>query len=182
MLSGWCSSRHDHHPQYLALRSQEKALPFYTTLSSEHQNDYDLLVNALKQNYTTNPDVLKACLKALKQQPEQDIATFLCDIRTLARRAHRNHPHLIDRIVLTSFKEGWKNSVLGGNCGKRNRQQRTKPSLWLLSATLFPLSSAKTMPQRKLQGPVVSTMFQQAILRGTLSTNLFEHYASKSKS
>ena len=46
------------------------------------------------------------------QQIGQDIATFLCDIRTLARRAYRDHPHLLERIVVTSFIEGLNNSTL----------------------------------------------------------------------
>ena len=121
MLSGWHSSRHDNRPQYFALRLRDNALRFYTTLSPE-QNDFDLLVDAFRQNYTTNVDILKARLKAAKQQPGQDIATFLCDFRTLARRAYRAHPHLIDQIVLTSFIEGLQSSTL------RWELRKTKPS------------------------------------------------------
>ena len=81
-------------------------------MSPEQQDDYDLLVDAFRQNYTTNVDILKARLKAAKQQPEQEIANFLCDLRTLARRAYRASPHLIDQIVLTSFVEGLKSPTL----------------------------------------------------------------------
>ena len=112
MLAGWLSPRHDHRPQYFALRLRDNALHFYTTLSPEQQDDYDLLVDAFRQNYTTNVDILKARLKAAKQQPEQEIANFLCDLRTLARRAYRASPHLIDQIVLTSFVEGLKSPTL----------------------------------------------------------------------
>ena len=122
MLSGWHSSRHDNRPQYFALRLRDNALHFYTTLSPEQQNDFDLLVDAFRQNYTTNVDILKARLKGAKQQPSQDIATFLCDIRTLARRLYRAQPHLIDRIVLTSFIEGLQSSTL------RWELRKTKPS------------------------------------------------------
>ena len=122
MLWGWHSSRHDHRPQYFALRLRDNALHFYTTLSPEQQNDFDLLVDAFRQNYTTNVNILKARLKAAKQQPSQDIATFLCDIRTLARRAYRAQPHLIDQIVLTSFIEGLQSSTL------RWELRKTKPS------------------------------------------------------
>ena len=122
MLSGWHSSRHDHLPQYFAIRLRDNALHFYTTLSPEQQNDFDLLVDAFRQNYTTNVDILKARLKAAKQQPSQDIATFLCDIRILARRANRAHPHLIDQIVLTSLIEGLQSSTL------RWELRKTKPS------------------------------------------------------
>ena len=92
-LAGWLSPRHDQRPQYLALRLRDKALHFYNTLSPEQQADYDLLVDAFRQNYITNVDILNARLKAAKQQPEQEIANFLCDLRTLARRAYRASPH-----------------------------------------------------------------------------------------
>ena len=67
-------------------------------------------------------DILKARLKAAKQQSSQDIATFLFDIRTLVRQAHRAHPHLIDQLVLTSFIEGLKSSTL------RWELRKTKPT------------------------------------------------------
>ena len=106
-LSGWyrpCS--HDYRPQYFALRLKGNALHFYSTLSEDHQNDFDILVEAFRV------EILKARLKAARQQPGQDIAKFLCDIRTLARRAYRDHPHLLGQIVVTSFIEGFNNSTL----------------------------------------------------------------------
>ena len=112
-LSGWYRScSHDYRPQYFALRLKGNALHFYSTLSEDHQNDFDLLVEAVRQNYTTNLEILEARLEATRQQPGQDIATFLCDIRTLARRAYRDHPHLMEQIVVTSFIEGLNNSTL----------------------------------------------------------------------
>ena len=92
LLSGWRSNTHDNRPHYFALRLKENALHFYTTLSFEQQTNFDLLIEAFRQNYTTNGDFLKARLKAAKQQPKQDIAAFLCDVRTLARRAYRDFP------------------------------------------------------------------------------------------
>ena len=71
-----------------------------------------MLVDAFRQNYTTNVDILKARLKAARQQPNQDISAFLCDIRTLARRAYRAFPHLVEQIVLTSFIEGLSDATL----------------------------------------------------------------------
>ena len=112
-LSGWyrpCS--HDYRPQYFALRLKGNALHFFSTLSEDHQNDFNRLVDAFRQNYTTNVEVLKARLKAARQQHGQDIATFLCDIRTLARRAYRDHPHLLEQIVVTSFIGGLNNPTL----------------------------------------------------------------------
>ena len=112
-LFGWyrpCS--HDYRPQYFALRLQDNALHFYSTLSEDHQNDFDILVEAFRQNYTTNVEILKARLKAARQPPGQDIATFVCDLRTLARRAYRDHSHSLEQLVVTSFIEGLNNSTL----------------------------------------------------------------------
>ena len=112
-LSGWyrpCS--YDYRPQYFALSLKGNALHFYSTLSEDHQDDFNFLVEAFRQIYTTNVEILKARLKAARQQPGQDIATFLCNIRTLARRAYRHHPRLLEKIVVTSFIEGLNNSTL----------------------------------------------------------------------
>ena len=94
-LSGWyrpCS--HDCRPQYFALRWKGNALHFFSTFSEDDQNDFNLLMDAFRQNYTTNVEILKARLKSARQQPGRDIATFLCQICTLARRAYRDHPPL----------------------------------------------------------------------------------------
>ena len=112
-LSGWYRpSSYDYRPQYFGLRLKGKALHFYSAFSEDHQNDFELLVEAFRQNYTTNVKISKARLKAAKQQPGQDISTFLCDIRTLARRAYRDHPPLLEQIVVTSFIEGLNKSSL----------------------------------------------------------------------
>ena len=111
-LSGWYSTTHDNRPQYFALRLRQNALHFFTTLSVAQQTDFTLLVDAVRQIYTTNVDILKARLKAARQQPNQDIASFLCDVRTLASRAYRAFPHLIEQIVLTTFIEGLSDSTL----------------------------------------------------------------------
>ena len=112
-LSVWyrpCS--HDYRPQYFGLRLKGNALHFFSALSEDHHNDFNLLVDAFRQNYTTNEEILKTRLKAARQPPGQDNATFLCDIGTSARRAYRNPPHLLEQIVVTSFIEGLKNSTL----------------------------------------------------------------------
>ena len=111
-LSGWHTTDRDNRPHYFALRLKENALHFYTTLSLEQQTNFDLLIEAFRQNYTTNGDILKARLKAAKQQPKQDIAAFLCDVRTLARRAYRDFPEMIDPMVLTRFVEGLSDKTL----------------------------------------------------------------------
>ena len=72
-LSGWYSTTHDNRPHYFALRPRQNALHFFTTLSLAQRTDFTLLVDAFRQNYTTNVDILKARLKAARQQPNQDI-------------------------------------------------------------------------------------------------------------
>ena len=60
-LSGWyrpCS--YDCRPRFFALRLKNSALHFYSTLSEDHQIDFDLLVEAFRQNYTTNVEILQA--------------------------------------------------------------------------------------------------------------------------
>ena len=117
LVSGWFSPSCDNRPHYFALRLRGNTLHFYTTLSAAQQTDFNLLVDAFGQNYTTNVDILKARLKAARQQPNQDISAFLCDIRTLARRAYRAFPHLVE-IVLTSFIEGLSDATLRWELGK----------------------------------------------------------------
>ena len=105
-LSGWQTATTDHRPDYFALRLKGNALHFYTTLTVAQQQNFDQLVAAFRTTYTTNVEVLKAKLKAARQQPNQTIAAFLCDIRTLARRVHRGQPLIEEQMVLTSFIEG----------------------------------------------------------------------------
>ena len=100
-LTGWyCPCSHDYRTQCFALRLKGNALDFFPSLSEDHQNDFKLLADPFRQNYTKNVEVLDARLKAARQQPGQNIATFLCHIRTLARRAYRNHPHSLEQMVV----------------------------------------------------------------------------------
>ena len=78
-------------------------------------------MDSFGQNYTTNVEILKARPKAARQQPGHDVATFHCNISTLARRAHRDNPHLLKQIVVTSFIEGINNSTL------RSELRKLKP-------------------------------------------------------
>ena len=111
-LSGWYFSGHDKRSQHFALRLTENALRFYTSFSHKMQNDYEFFVDDFNQNYRTNVDILKARLKAAKEQLGKDLAIFLCDIRHLARLSYRAHPRLTDQIVLSSFIQGLKNFTL----------------------------------------------------------------------
>ena len=111
LLSGWHSNIHENRPHYFALRLKENALHFYTALSFEQQTNFDL-IEAFRQNYTTNGDILKAPLKAAKQLLKQGIAAFLCDVRTLPRRLYGDFPEMIDPMILATFVEGLSDKTL----------------------------------------------------------------------
>ena len=111
-FSGWQTATTDNQPNYFALRLKRNALHFYTTLTVAQQQNFDQLVAAFRAAYTTNVEVLKAKLKAARQQPTQTIAAFLCDIRTLARRVYRGQPFIEEQTVLTSFIEGLHDAQL----------------------------------------------------------------------
>ena len=111
-LSGWQTATTDNRPYYFALRLKGNALHFYTTLTLAQQQDFYQLVAAFRTTYTTNVEVLKAKLKAARQQPNQTIAAFLCDVRTLARRVYRGQPLIEEQMVLTSFIEGLHDAQL----------------------------------------------------------------------
>ena len=111
-LSGWQTATTDNRPYYFALRLKGNALHFYTTLTVAQQQNFDQLVAAFRTTYTTNVEVLKAKLKAARQQPNQTIAAFLCDVRTLARRVYRGQPLIEEQMVLTSFIEGLHDAQL----------------------------------------------------------------------
>ena len=104
-LSGWPTATTDNRPHYFALRLKGNALKFYTTLTVAKQQDFDQLVAAFRTRYTTNVEVLKAKLKAPRQQSNQTIAAFLCDVRTLAKRVYRGQPLIEEQMLLTSFIE-----------------------------------------------------------------------------
>ena len=111
-LSGWQTATTDNRQSYFSLRLKGNALHFYTTLTVAQQQNFDQLVAAFRTTYTTNVEVLKAKLKAARQQPNQTIAAFLCDIRKLARRVYRGQPLIEEQMVLTSFIEGLHDSQL----------------------------------------------------------------------
>ena len=108
----WFSTTHGNLLRYFALRLGQSAFRFFTTLAAAQQTDLTLLVDAFRQNYTTIVDILKARLEAARQQPNLDIASFLFDVQTFARRAYRAFPHLIEQIVLTSSIESLSDSTL----------------------------------------------------------------------
>ena len=104
-LSGWQTATTDNRPNYFALRLKGNALHSYTTLTVAQQQNFDQLVAAFRTTYTTNVEALKTKLKAARQQANQTIAAFLCDVRTLARRVYRGQSFIEEQLVLTIFIE-----------------------------------------------------------------------------
>ena len=117
-LSGWQTATTDKRPQYFALRLKGNALHLYTTLTVAQQQNFDQLVAAFRATYTTNVEVPKAKVKAARQQPNQTIAAFLCDVRTLARRVYGGQPLIEEQVVLTGFIEGLHDAQLRWELGK----------------------------------------------------------------
>ena len=111
-LSGWQTATSDNRPKYFASRLKGNALHFYTLLPVAQEQNFDQLRAAFRSTYTTNVDVLKAKLKAAWQQPNQTIAAFLCDVRTLARTVYRGQPLIEQQMVLTGFIEGLHDAQL----------------------------------------------------------------------
>ena len=128
LLSRWHSNSHYSRPHYFALGRKENALHFYTKLSFKRQANFDLSIEAFRQNYTTNGDILKKRPKTAKEQAKQVIAAFLPDVRTLPRRACSDFPEMIDPMVLTMFV-GLSDKTLRWAFAKRNPRQRKTPQL-----------------------------------------------------
>ena len=70
--SGWQTATTDNQLYYFALRLNGNALHFYTTLTVAQQQNCDQLVAAFRTTYTTNVEVLKAKLKAARQQSKSN--------------------------------------------------------------------------------------------------------------
>ena len=193
-LSGWQTATTDNRPNYFALRLKGNALHFYTTLTVAQQQDFDQLVAAFRTTYTTNVEVLKAKLKTARQQPNQTIAAFLCDIRTLARRVYRGQPLIEEQMVLTSFIEGLHDSQLRWELRKSkpaspdaalalavelhafmemdpSLRSGSQAALNMVSATpLQPLMATASTSQEDMMGTLIQT-FRQEIQRALPQTN-----------
>ena len=92
--------------------TQRKCSAFLHNPHNSIKQSFDQLVAAFRTTYTRNVEVLKAKLKAARQQPTQTIAAFLSDIRTLARRVYRGQLLIEEQMVLTSFIEGLHDAQL----------------------------------------------------------------------
>ena len=110
---GWQTATIDNRPYFFGLGLKGKALRFYTTLTLAKQQNFDQLVANFRTKYTRNVEVLKAKLEAAIQQPNQTIAAFVCDVRTLARRNYRGQPLIDEQMVLTIFIQGLPDAQFG---------------------------------------------------------------------
>ena len=72
----------DLRPQFFSARLSGDALSFYRSLTRTQQTNIHRLFHAFRAQYAPNQDVLKAKVKALRQQPGQTIPAFLesCEI------------------------------------------------------------------------------------------------------
>ena len=111
-LSGWRTATTDNRPYYFALKLRGNALHSYTTLTVVQQQNFDHLVAGFRTTFPKNVELLKGKLKAARQQPNQTIAAFLCDVRALARRVYRGQPLIEEKMVLNSFIEGLHDAQL----------------------------------------------------------------------
>ena len=170
---------------FFALRLKGNALHFYATLTVAQQKNFDQLVAAFRTTYTTNVEVLKAKLKAARQQPNQTIAAFLCDGRTLARRVYRGQPLIKEQMVVTSFIEGLHDSHLRWELRKSepaspdaalalavelhafmemdpSLRNGSQAAVNMVSATpLQPLMATASTSQDDMMGTLIQTMGQE---------------------
>ena len=130
---------------------------FCTLLYADQQTDFYLLVDAFRQNYKTNVDILKAA----RQQHNQEISAFLCDIRTFARCAYRAFPHLVEQIVLISFIEGLSDATHRWEL-RKSKAATADDALALATEMSFFLEIEKRAPSAcKMAKPSVSAISRE---------------------
>ena len=121
-VSGWQTATTDNRPPSFALKLKRNDLNFYTTLTVAQQHNFDQLVAAFRTTYTTNFEVLEVKLKTARQQPNQTIAPFLWDVRTLARKVYRGQQLIKEQMNCTTLIEGHHDAQL------RREFQKSKPT------------------------------------------------------
>ncbi len=148
----------DKRPQYFALRLRGPALDYYTTLSTPQQQNYNQLVAAFRTQYGQNSEILKAKLKAAKQQPSQPLSAFLCEIRGLARQAYAD-PTVRDQLVLTTFIEGLSNPTLRWEVRKAKPTTADAALQHAVELQAFmEIENGQSIPGTPLQRPQESTI------------------------
>ena len=88
-LSNWAASTPDPRPHFFSARLTGDALTFYRSLTDAQKLDYTELTRLFRRQYKPNEDVLKAQVKAIRQQPGQDVSTFYRTLRDLAGKAYQ---------------------------------------------------------------------------------------------
>ena len=101
----------DLRPQFFSARLSGDALSFYRSLTRAQQTNIHRLFQAFRAQYAPNQDVLKAKVKALRQQPGQTIPAFFRELRDLARNAYPVEA-VRNEILLTTFIAGLSNPTV----------------------------------------------------------------------
>ena len=101
----------DLRPQFFSARLSGDALSFYRSLTRAQQTNMNRLLHAFRAQYAPNQDVLKAKVKALRQQPGQTIPAFFRELRDLARNAYPVEA-VRNEILLTTFIAGLSNPTV----------------------------------------------------------------------
>ena len=98
-------------PQFFSTRLSGDALSVYRFLTRPQQTNMNSLFHAFRTQYAPNQDVLKAKVKALRQQPGQTIPGFFPELRDLARNAYPVEA-VRNEILLATFIAGLSNSTV----------------------------------------------------------------------
>ena len=101
----------DLRPQFFSARLSGDALSFYRSLACAQQTNIHRFFHAFRAQYTPNQDVLKAKVKALRQQPGQTIPAFFRELRDLVRNANPVEA-VRNEILLTTFIAGLSNPTV----------------------------------------------------------------------
>ena len=125
-LSDWEKHPSGHlRPQLFSARLSADALSFYRSLTRAQQTNIHRLFHAFRAQYALKQDVLKAKVKAFRQQPGQTIPAFFRELRDLARNAYPVEAVRYE-ILLTTFIAGLSNpTVLWARFAQRNLQMLT---------------------------------------------------------
>ena len=102
----------DLRQQSFSARISGDALIFYRSLTRAQQTNIHRPFHAFRTQYAPNQDVLKAKVKALRQQPGQTIPAFFRELRDLARNAYPVEA-VRNEILLTTFVAGLSNPTVG---------------------------------------------------------------------
>ena len=99
------------HPQFFSARLNGDSLSFYLSLTRAQQTNIHRLFHAFRTQYAPNQNVLKAKVKALRQQPGQTILSFFRDLRDLAGIAYPVEV-VGNEIILTTFLAVFSNPTV----------------------------------------------------------------------